>query len=234
LLAEAFLARTSDECGAAADRFQVVVHVNQCVLTGRSPAPDGPFTPSDSGLCELEDERPLALDTVRRPSCDCSAVGIVENDDGEPLSIGRKSRSIPPALQRALRARDGGCRFPGCGRARFTEGHHVVHWADGGETKLANLVTLCRFHHRLVHEGGFGLHTVDDGPEHERFVFTRPDGTRVWPNGRHRFRGNYGSRVERSTIEPSDRPLPPDDPGELPLFALSREAALDINWRTSR
>ena len=65
--------------------------------------------------------------------------------------------SIPTAIARALKARDGGCRFPGCDRTRFTEGHHVKHWADGGETKLSNLVTLCGFHHRLVHEGGYGL-----------------------------------------------------------------------------
>jgi len=82
---------------------------------------------------------------------------------------------IPLPLKRALRSRDGGCRFPGCDRTRFTDGHHVKHWADGGETKLANLVTLCGFHHRLVHEGGFGVRVTDDGV----FVFTRPDGGRI-------------------------------------------------------
>jgi hypothetical protein len=106
-------------------------------------------------------------------------VGISVGRDGEPLNVGRKTRAIPPALARALRSRDGGCRYPGCTRTRFTEGHHVKHWADGGETKLANLVTLCRFHHRLVHEGGFGLAATDDGV----FVFTRPDGRRVAASG---------------------------------------------------
>ena len=75
---------------------------------------------------------------------------------GEPLSIGRKSRVIPPPMRRALRARDAGCRFPGCTHKQFIDGHHIRHWADGGETSLENLVLLGRHHHRLVHEGGFG------------------------------------------------------------------------------
>jgi hypothetical protein len=89
--------------------------------------------------------------------------------------FGRKTRSILPAIKRALRARDGGCRFPGCDRTRFCDGHHVKHWADGGETKLGNLITLCGFHHTLLHEGGFGVAATDDGV----FVFTRPDGSRI-------------------------------------------------------
>jgi len=113
-------------------------------------------------------------------------VKLVETAAGEPLDLGRKTRTIPPALRRALQARDGGCRFPGCDRSRFTEGHHVRHWADGGETKLANLVTLCGFHHRLVHEGGFGLSVTDDGV----LVFTRPDGARIPESGTRCFRGN--------------------------------------------
>ena len=74
--------------------------------------------------------------------------------DGSVLDVGRKTRSIPPALRRALEARDRGCRFPGCG-LRFTDAHHVTHWADGGETSLANCLLLCSHHHRLVHEGGW-------------------------------------------------------------------------------
>jgi len=88
---------------------------------------------------------------------------ITEDETGEPLSIGRKSRSIPPSIHRALRARDQGCRFPGCTSTHFIDGHHIKHWADGGETSLENLVQLCRKHHRLVHEGGFGCERRDDG-----------------------------------------------------------------------
>jgi hypothetical protein len=90
------------------------------------------------------------------------------------LDVGRSTRTIPPSIRRALEIRDGGCRFPGCG-LRFTEGHHIQHWVEGGETKLANLVLLCRFHHRAVHEGGFGVRRRDDG-----LKFYTPEG---WPLG---------------------------------------------------
>ena len=93
------------------------------------------------------------------------------NEDGEPLSIGRRSRSIPPSMQRALRRRDGGCRFPGCTNTRFVDGHHIKHWADGGETSLSNLIVLCRHHHHLVHEGGFSCATSSDGAVY----FSNPD-----------------------------------------------------------
>ena len=149
-----FLERHGEETGAgsSADRVQVVVHIDQAILSEQQAAAEhGPHR------CELEDGPALALDTARRLACDATVVGIVEGEDGEPLDIGRKTRSIPAAISRALKARDGGCRYPGCDRTRFTEGHHVKHWANGGETKLGNLITLCGFHHGLVHEGGYGL-----------------------------------------------------------------------------
>ena len=190
LLAEAFLERQAAPAGSVADRHQVVVHIDQRLLAGTDTRSRG--NAEVPLRCELEDERELAVETARRLACDCSVVGIVEDAEGEPLSVGRKTRKIPPTLQRALKARDGGCRYPGCGRTMFTEGHHVRHWALGGETKLSNLITLCRFHHRLIHEGGFGLRATDDGV----FVFTRPDGTRVDEAGgtTPRFRGNADSR----------------------------------------
>jgi hypothetical protein len=152
LMAETFLASTSEEVEGtgSADRYQVVVHIDQAVLTNETTGAD-----DEPHRCELDAGPALAIDTVRRLACGATLVGIVEGRDGEPLNVGRKTRSIPPALSRALRSRDGGCRFPGCDRTRFTQGHHVHHWTDGGETKLSNLVTLCRFHHRLVHGGRF-------------------------------------------------------------------------------
>jgi hypothetical protein len=195
LVAEAFLATRSDEVEAisSADRFQLVVHVDQAVLTKDIAARD-----SEPHRAELDRGPALALETVRRLGCDGTVVGVLEGRDGEPLNIGRKSRSIPPAIKRALRARDGGCRFPGCDRTRFCDGHHVKHWADGGETKLGNLITLCSFHHTLLHEGGFGVTTTDDGV----FVFTRPDGSRILDCGTlpketesRRFRGIVGARA---------------------------------------
>ena len=190
LLAEQFLESESERCPSSGDRYQVVVHIDQgilsCESSGRSQSPG-----EDrhlAGRSEIEDGAALAVETARRLGCDASLVGLVEDGNGEPLDVGRKTRAISPAMKRALKARDGGCRFPGCDRTRFTEGHHVKHWADGGETKLSNLITLCRFHHRLIHEGGFGLRATDDG----LFVFSGPDGARLDEHGRvtGRFSGN--------------------------------------------
>jgi hypothetical protein len=88
------------------------------------------------------------------------------------LDVGRRTRTVPPAVRRALEARDRGCRFPGCG-LRFTDAHHIEHWADGGETRLENLVLLCRRHHRLVHEDGYRICKDAEGT----VVFFPPTGT---------------------------------------------------------
>ena len=217
-LAETFLARQGESTGAgsAADRYQVVVHVDQAVLSAMPMAAD-----DEPHRCELDDGPALAVDTARRLACDATVVGLRESPDGEPLDIGRKTRSIPPALSRALRSRDGGCRYPGCDRTRFTHGHHVRHWADGGETKLANLITLCHFHHRLVHEGRYAVATTDDGV----FVFTRPDGRHVEENGAQCFSGNI-SRPEAEEHRGFEE--------TLRLHVLNREAGLTITPETSR
>jgi hypothetical protein len=193
LICEKFLEHHGEETGAesSADRLQVVVHIDQAILSEQQAAKEA----GQPHRCELEGGPALALDTARRLACDATVVGIVEGEDGEPLDVGRKTRIIPPAIARALRARDGGCRYPGCDRKRHCEGHHIEHWADGGETKLANLITLCRFHHQLMHEGGFSVRRTDDDPWKSPkgdgvFVFTRPDGTRVQENGVKCFRGN--------------------------------------------
>jgi len=96
-------------------------------------------------------------------SCDASIVTLTEDEDGEPLNVGRKTRTISAPLRRALNARDKGCRFPGCSNTRYIDAHHVDHWANGGETKPSNLVSLCRFHHHAVHEGGIRIERLDDG-----------------------------------------------------------------------
>jgi hypothetical protein len=151
--------------GAAAlgggERHEIVLHVSAETLGTRG-----------GDRCELEDGPAVAVETGRRLACDASLVAILEDVKGEPLDVGRKTRTIPPALRRALASRDGGCVFPGCTHKRYVDGHHLQHWADGGETRLANLVTLCRFHHRAVHEGGMRVERLDDGA----WRFTRPDG----------------------------------------------------------
>ncbi len=123
---------------------------------------------------QIENGPVVATEVVRRIACDASLVRILETGDGEPLDVGRKTRVIPPAIHRALRRRDRGCRFPGCVNTRFVDGHHIRHWADGGATRLDNLVLLCRHHHRLLHEGGYYV-VKDDG----NFIFCRGDGEMI-------------------------------------------------------
>jgi hypothetical protein len=117
-----------------------------------------------AGRCEHEHGPSLAMETARRLGCDASVVAVLEDENGEPLNVGRKTRTIPPAIRHALFSRDkDGCRFPGCTNKHYVDGHHIKHWAHGGETRLSNLVLLCRFHHRQVHEGGVAVQVLDDG-----------------------------------------------------------------------
>jgi hypothetical protein len=150
-IAESFLKHGAEALNGG-ERHQIVVHVDAETL-GEGTA----------GRCEFEDGPSLATETVRRLACDASVIRVMENADGEPLNVGRKSRCIPPAIRRALNARDRGCRFPGCTNTRYVDAHHIHHWAQGGETKLSNLATLCRFHHRQVHEGRVVIRILDDG-----------------------------------------------------------------------
>jgi hypothetical protein len=105
-------------------------------------------------ICRLEDGTRISHEAARRICCDASLVRVTRDASGGLLDIGRRTRTIPPALRRVLEIRDGGCRFPGCG-LRFTDGHHVRHWIEGGETSLSNCLLLCSHHHRLMHEGGW-------------------------------------------------------------------------------
>lgn len=146
----------------AADRHQVVIHVDADKLG----APD-------DGAAQIEDGPAVPLGTARRLACDASLVTLVERD-GVPLSVGRKTRSVPPSIARALRSRDRTCTFPGCERAEGVEAHHVEHWARGGETSLENLIQLCPFHHRLVHEGGHAVEMERGSP-----VFRDPRGRKL-------------------------------------------------------
>src|SRR5437870_9473699 len=160
LLAETALHHGIDP-GAPAERYQVVVHVDAPVLAD----PDQP------GQSLLEDGAHVPAETSRRLACDASRVVMQHGLDGRVVEVAARTRTIPPALRRALHHRDRGCRFPGCG-VRFGQGHHIRHWAQGGPTTLSNLALLCRRHHRAVHEEGYQLDRQPNG----ELRFRRPDG----------------------------------------------------------
>jgi hypothetical protein len=160
LLAETALHHELDP-GAPGERYQVVVHVDAPALVEA----DQP------GQSVLEGGTRVSAETARRLACDASRVVMRHDEDGRVVEIGARTRTIPPALRRALHHRDQGCRFPGCG-VSHGQGHHLRHWAHGGPTTLSNLALLCRRHHRAVHEEGF---QVARGPDGE-LRFQRPNG----------------------------------------------------------
>jgi hypothetical protein len=151
------------EGGNTADHYQVVVHADAESLTGGTGRAD------------------LPIATVQRLLCDCSLVTVVEDATGKPLDVGRKQRTVSTPLRRALWSRDRGCTFPGCRNVRYIHTHHIRHWADRGETNPDNLTLLCWHHHRLVHEGGFGIRR----DANDELYFVRPDG-RVIPRSGYR------------------------------------------------
>jgi hypothetical protein len=104
----------------------------------------------------------VSKETARRLSCDAGVVEVLEGAQGQMLSVGRKRRTISGALKRALCKRDKACTFPGCANRIFLEGHHIKHWADGGETSLMNVSLLCSHHHRFVHEYGYTIELGSD------------------------------------------------------------------------
>ena len=148
-------------------------HATPCAgvpATAQPAAAPAATTRGQSALDEAGGIR-VSAETARRLACDAARVTLHHGPAGEVLSVGRRTRTLSPALRRALAARDRHCRFPGCTATRC-DGHHIRHWAHGGATTLDNLVLLCRRHHRAVHEEGFGVTLGDDGEAH----FVRPDG----------------------------------------------------------
>jgi hypothetical protein len=142
-----------------ADRFQVVVHVDAEALRAES----------ETGQSLVGGVR-VPAETSRRIACDASRVVMTHDASGKTIDVGRRTRTVPPAIRRALEHRDRGCRFPGCGN-RFCDAHHIRHWADGGATTLQNTVLLCRRHHRAVHEDGFRVVATAN-----EFKFYKPNG----------------------------------------------------------
>lgn len=147
---------------AEPDRATVVVHARLGM------------TESDLAGCELEGGPVVHSQTVRRLLCNGRVQTVVEDGDGRVLGLGRMSRDPAPWMIRQVRYRDRECRFPGCGAKRFTEAHHIVWWRHGGRTDLDNLVLICSFHHRLVHEYGWSVERERDGG----LMWRRPNGAR--------------------------------------------------------
>jgi len=195
VLAETALHKGGDP-GAPGERYQVVVHVDAAVLIDA----DAP------GQSVLEGGTRVSAETSRRLACDASRVVMRHDADGHTIEVAARTRTIPPALRRALHHRDRGCRFPGC-VVRFGQGHHIRHWAHGGPTTLSNLAMLCRRHHRAVHEEGYEVERLADGAL--------------------RFRTPHGSLLP-------DVPPPsavPDDPVAT-LEEQNEEAGLRLDERT--
>jgi hypothetical protein len=132
--------------------------------------------PDQPGQSVVEDGGRVPAETSQRLGCDASRVIMQHDAEGRIFEVGAKTRTIPPALRRALLHRDRSCRFPGC-HGRFCQAHHIRHWAQGGPTTLSNLVLLCRRHHRAVHEEGYQVDRQPDG----ELRFRQPDG-RVVPD----------------------------------------------------
>jgi hypothetical protein len=180
----------ADAAQRAFNRADALISIAQGYLRGdrpeRSPVEITLTIPASSLRPETADpgeagemgESFVSGEVARRLSCDAGVVEVVEGEHGVPLSVGRKRRTIGGALKRALYKRDSACTFPGCTHRVFLEGHHIKHWADGGETSLQNTALLCSTHHRYVHEYGY---EIELGPDH-RPRFRNPHGLLVTAN----------------------------------------------------
>jgi hypothetical protein len=132
------------------EKYQVFLHIN-------ANAASLDWKVSQADHCSVDHRSFLAPEVAKRLACDASLTTVLEDDQGNTLNIGRRSRIVPRAMSHALRIRDAGCRYPGCTQNHYTDSHHIKHWAQGGETSMENLVTLCRFHHGLLHKGAYRL-----------------------------------------------------------------------------
>jgi len=199
----------SDQGRRTADRFQVKVTAPVACLAKvatqeGTPAATGTETggeatgaetnQSPSAISVLDEGPALSIHTLRRLCCDGTIIPILEDDAGNPLRIGRKARTVSPALRRAVERRDGGCRFPGCTQTQHVDAHHIVHWADGGPTDFDNLVSLCRKHHTWVHEGSFSIRVSVEG----EVQFRNRHGILICANAQRRFSGNVDTIIEQN------------------------------------
>jgi hypothetical protein len=197
VIAEAFLggkAASADD----PDVYQVIVHVGTDAITpgrpdDRPPAEAGdvsaetpppsqppsaapparPDDPADPARCHVEDGPAISINVAQMIACSATWSWMLHDSAGKLLDLGRRRRRPNTALRRAARERDNcRCRFPGC-ESRRVDLHHIQHWINGGRTSLKNLISLCKYHHMLIHQRGYLIASVPGGA----FTFHRPDGT---------------------------------------------------------
>ncbi len=180
------------------DRSTAVIHIPLSVLT------------DDEGQAFYEDGTPLLAETARRLVCDARLQVSIEDEEESVIGVGRTTRTIPPWLARALRRRDKGCRYPGCSRTRWIHFHHLIHWAHGGPTNLDNLISLCPFHHRLVHEDGWRI----SGDPNGEVTWIRPGGTPYVPGPTEREASRRGVLMLEDALIPEHLKEPADRPPE--------------------
>jgi hypothetical protein len=158
-IAEHYLASALDpRKRRTGNRYEVVLHIerNELAAMGKQGESARFYVEPDWGLDES---------AARQISCDADLTEFIQDCTGNILDFKSRSRIVPARLKHALEIRDGSsCRFPGCGHSRYLEAHHVIHWIDGGETELENLVLICSAHHRLHHLGRFNIEMVDGAP----------------------------------------------------------------------
>ena len=196
MIAEAFLAGKI----AAADNaevYQVILHVGADALAQGDPAVDTgsqqaagvsaetpaasrpvPGDPAGPARCHVDDGPALSISTAQMLGCTAALSWMLHDRDGTILDLGRRRRRPSAALRRAARERDTcRCRFPGC-ESRRIDLHHIQYWSHGGRTELTNLISLCKYHHMLVHDRGY---LIAAGPA-GTFAFYRPDGAGIPPS----------------------------------------------------
>lgn len=154
------------------DRATVIVTADLDTVAGGALS-SGPQNRDGGGVAESEDGAIFSSDVLARMMCDCRLQMVIEEGEGVPVAYGRTRRIPPPPLRRSLKKRDRCCRFPGCGATQFLRAHHIDWWARGGPTDPDNLVLVCPYHHRLLHEGRWTLRGDPGGD----LMWARPDGS---------------------------------------------------------
>jgi len=197
-----------------ADVYQVIIHAGTQAITTEDPEPDAAGEPVDvsaetstghpahPGRCHLDDGPAIHPAALRLIGCNATISTMIHDTDGNVLNAGRRSRKPPAALRRAIRERDHSrCQYPGC-ESRRTDAHHIRYWSNGGETSYHNLCSLCKRHHKLVHDTGILIAAAKDG-----FAFYTPHGARIpasppLPEPRGDITGCHPAAITPATIIP--------------------------------